>query len=63
MDRGAWRAIVLGVARSQTQLSNHYHIILVFPPGNILDVVLYQHMYRSLLKNGCLVFSLLQTML
>ena len=30
MDRGAWRAIVLGVARSQTQLSNHYHITLVF---------------------------------
>ena len=27
MDRGAWQAIVLGVAKSWTQLSMHEHIV------------------------------------
>ena len=29
MDRGAWRATVHGVAKSQTQLSTHIHTITV----------------------------------
>ena len=30
MDRGAWQAIVHGVAKSQTQLSQfHFHVIIV----------------------------------
>ena len=29
MDRGAWRAVVHRVAKSQTQLSMHAHLMLV----------------------------------
>ena len=35
MDRGAWQAIVLGVAKSQTQVSNFHfsHFLRGFPDG------------------------------
>ena len=29
MDRGAWRAIVHGIAKSQTQLTEHTHTLVI----------------------------------
>ena len=35
MDRGAWWAAVPGVAKSQTQLSTHAHILKCIYNGNV----------------------------
>ena len=29
MDRGAWRAIIHGIAKSQTQLTEHTHTLVI----------------------------------
>ena len=49
MDREAWRAVIYGVAKSQTQLSDwtelnwtEYHIASIWMSHNLLDPFKYQ---------------------
>jgi len=38
MDRGAWRATVHGMAKSQTRLKTHIHMMLIMSKHSLSDL-------------------------
>jgi len=47
MNRGAWQATIIGVAKTQTQLSDHTHIhnVLFISSHEINKLVIYTYTY------------------